>query len=89
MTETELVKALSRMRNHGRSRDELTPMTNLFGIIFCLEIEDLGPGGPDRIAKAYNEKGYVGKMNGTVIRDGMNLAPYVEPHPGVRRRWRR
>ena len=85
MNETELVEALRRMREHG----PLSEMTILFGIIFSVEIEDLGRGASDRIADAYNERKYVGKMNGTAIRDGVNLAAYVEPHPSMLRRWRR
>ena len=89
MTETELVEALRRMREYGRQDQRVSEMTILFGIVFNAELEELGRGASDSVAKAYNERNYYGKMNGTAIRDGMNLARYVEPHPSVARRWRR
>lgn len=88
MGETELVEALRKMREYGR-RGRLSEMTLLFGIVFNAELEELGPGAPDRIAEAYNKRGYVGTANGSPIGDGMNLSAYVEPHPSVARRWRR
>ena len=88
MNETELVEALYRMREYGRRWDRVSAMTFLFGIVFNAELEEPGPGAPDRIAAAYNKRGYVGTANGGPIGDGMNLSAYVEPHPSVARRWR-
>ena len=85
MTESELAEVLRKMREHG----SLNPMTILFGIIFSSEIRDLGPGAASRIADEYNRRGYTGTANHAPIRDGLRLAPYVNPRPDMLRRWRR
>ena len=85
MTEKELVEKLREMREDGGRKDV---MTRLFGLLFDHEIGKIGKSGPKKIADEYNRMGHVGKVNDAIIKDGRNLAEFVDPHYNVIRRWR-
>ena len=83
MTKNELVEKLREMlaaAGHG----EKTAMTHLFGVIFARHI---GGGGvpAKQIADEYVRR--QGKVVGTAIADGKNLARYVDVKDEVAKRW--
>lgn len=78
MTVDELAKKLETMRDSGSALREKEAMTVLFGVIFAKEID----GQSDTIAEKCGLKG------GNVIRFGINITDYVDPHYSVLQRWR-
>ena len=94
MTVEELVEKLRQMRCDGKASggDGLTAMTTLFGLIFH---EEIGSQSSE-IAAIYEKrrKGagradkWPGKGNNSAIRTGRRMAPFVDPHPKIRQKWR-
>ena len=80
MTTRDLIKTLEKMRAGATRGDDLTATTLLFGVIFDEHIKNSGSNAAD-IGKA------VGLQQGTTISDGQKLAQFVDPKPGVVRRW--
>ena len=77
MTIDELAEKLKTMRR-ASAPGENEAMTTLFGVIFAREIGDQS----DTIAKK------CGLNTGNVIRFGINITNYVDPHYSVLQRWR-
>ena len=76
MTIDELAEKLKTMRDSAPGENEA--MMTLFGVIFAREIGDQS----DTIAKK------CGLTSGNVIRFGINITDYVDPHYNVLQRWR-
>ena len=77
MTIDELAEKLKTMRDSSAPGENEAMMT-LFGVIFAREIGDQS----DTIAEK------CGLASGNVIRFGINITDYVDPHYSVLQRWR-
>ena len=82
MKRRHLVEKLKEMRRAGAPDRRMSAMTHLFGIIFA---EDIPTNEIRRqIAAEAGDSGWAG-----LIKDGQNLADYVEAKPEHLEHWRR